>query len=249
MPRHPAITIEPLGNIESVMNEQGIRDHLLFSAAGDPEGIAAVEQVTIRRESFLGISYNKKVKNTVLYGVEQLLEMGANPNYETPAKVTTMMKAAENGDPRTVEMLLRNGALINTQDSFGTTALMEAVRSGKMDNVRAILEFDYEGNQMDKVDVNICCNNTGTKHISALSIARDNNYRDIAGLLQSHGANEYRNGDVVIAEAEIAPTRVVNVQISRDSSNNHTNIPVASPVNLQTTRMQGGNSIGGQNSR
>ena len=251
MPRHPAITIESPTNIENVLNEQKIRDHLLFSAAGDIEGLAAVELVTTRRESFFGISYNKKVKNTVLYGVDQLLEMGANPNYETRVKTTTLMQAASDGNPQTVASLLKNGALINTQDSFGSTALMEAVQSNKIDNVQAILEFDYAGYGMDQVDINLCCNNDGPQHICALSIARDNSNSEIAALLQRHGAIEYTSGDVVITEAELVPTIVVNAHTQGDVSNNRSNIPLASPVNSQSTRIASVNQsfLDGRNSR
>ncbi len=102
---------------------------------------------------------------------------------------TDLMRAALEGKTEAVKALLESGADVNAKDDEGRTALMFAVTNMQTDSVKALLEHGADVNVRanDGADVSGRFIETGK---TALMLAKEKGYTEIASLLQAAGAKE-----------------------------------------------------------
>jgi ankyrin repeat protein len=84
-------------------------------------------------------------------GVEKLLELGANPNYRTPAGLSATWFAAGGDDPKLLELMLRYRGDPNIE-SGPNTALEIAVEQGREANIKLLLDHGAVINHSDQVN-------------------------------------------------------------------------------------------------
>jgi ankyrin repeat protein len=131
---------------------------------------------------------------------------------EKEGEHTNLMRAALNGDLEVMKVLLTDGADVNERNAEGRTALMFAAANSQTEAAKALLDHD--------ADVNLVANDGGTALIlaasagdielirlllskgadpsrryvqderTALSLAREKNYEEIAQLLEAAGAEQ-----------------------------------------------------------
>lgn len=108
-----------------------------------------------------------------------LIDQGALAIVGNPEKKQKyLMDAAGIADTRLIDQILDTGVKINWQDRFGETALMHAVLAGRTENVVRLLRNG--ANPKLKSD----------KGYTALDLATQNGYPEIAVLLRKAGAKE-----------------------------------------------------------
>lgn len=83
-------------------------------------------------------------------GAEQLLELGANPNFKMKgvADISPMWLAAYVSDPRWLPMMLAHGGDPNIRAGF-QTALMSTIEEGHIDQARYLLAHGADVNEHD----------------------------------------------------------------------------------------------------
>ena len=86
--------------------------------------------------------------------LNQLLQMGADPNAENLLHMTALMSAANNIHPECVDALLKAGANPNVQDAMGATALMLATRNRlNYQSVRSLIKGGADINAQNKIGI------------------------------------------------------------------------------------------------
>ena len=108
-----------------------------------------------------------------------LLWLGADMNGDAPGRGPAIVSAAWNGHTKIVGFLLDRGADINARAKINNTPIKEAASNGHLETVRLLLSKG--------ANVNIVGDGG-----SALHIAVEKGYTDIAELLRQHGAKDCR---------------------------------------------------------
>jgi ankyrin repeat protein len=108
-----------------------------------------------------------------------LLWLGADVKEDVPGMAPAIVSAAWNGHTKIVEYLLEHGADINAQAKINNTPIKEAASNGHLETVRLLISKG--------ANVNIVGDGG-----SALHIAVEKGYTDIAELLRRHGAKDCR---------------------------------------------------------
>ena len=112
------------------------------------------------------------------YYTKRLIELGANVNYKTGDKASSIYAACLRNDPETIRMLLAAGANINEKGPNGDTPLMTAVRNDNYLVVEYLLQSGVDPNQR---------NDNGETAYS-ISITT-NRYIEIVEMLLRRGVN------------------------------------------------------------
>lgn len=107
----------------------------MVNEAPHPTTLPILRQVTgLDRQLLRAASWGDVVE------LEELLELGADPSFQTDnLGATPLMYAAIKGDQPMVEVLLQHGAELDARTSFGTTALMWAATNGHQEVVELLL--------------------------------------------------------------------------------------------------------------
>lgn len=105
-----------------------------------------------------------------------LLEQGANPDARDKAGNTALCYATQSGDAEMADALLKAGARPDRSCANRDTPLILAVRAGRASVVNVLIKH---GADIEATDL------TGR---SALSLAQERRYNDIAAALQEAGA-------------------------------------------------------------
>jgi len=98
-------------------------------------------------------------------------------NRDAPGRGPAIVSAAWNGHTKIVEFLLDRGADINARAKINNTPIQQAASNGHLETVRLLLSKG--------ANVNIVGDGG-----SALHLAIENGYTDIAELLRQHGAKD-----------------------------------------------------------
>jgi ankyrin repeat protein len=106
-----------------------------------------------------------------------LFWLGADVNRDAPGRGPAIVSAAWNGHTKIVEFLLDRGADINARAKINNTPIQQAASNGHLETVRLLLSKG--------ANVNIVGDGG-----SALHLAIENGYTDIAKLLRQHGAKD-----------------------------------------------------------
>jgi len=117
--------------------------------------------------------------NGDLRAVEDLIKVGADVNARNREGRTALMFALINMHSECAMELLKAGAQVNTTAKDGCTALMLAVSSGDKKSVEALL----------RKGADVSARYVGSGQ-TALSLAKERGYEDIALLLKEAGAKE-----------------------------------------------------------
>ena len=109
--------------------------------------------------------------------VSFLIELGSDVNATAVSKegvpLSCLQIAAATGNASTVEILLKAGARVNS----GKSCLLEPAREGKSDIVKMLLEAGEDPNM------------PGEDWVTPLSLAQENDHKEIILLLEEHGAS------------------------------------------------------------
>ena len=150
--------------------------------------------------------------------VQELLNIGINPNFRCGFRGTALIWASYLGHLDVVRILLKNKADVNLQSKSGFTALIEAAYQGNMDITRILLENKADANLQDdngngwtaliwasylghlemvrillknNADVNLSCKRWES---TALKVASNEGHSDILELLKKIHRNQIREG-------------------------------------------------------
>jgi ankyrin repeat protein len=100
-------------------------------------------------------------------------------NGDAPGMGPAIVSAAGNGHAKIVEYLLDHGADINARRKINNTPIQQAASNGHLEIVRLLLSKGANANIVGDAG-------------SALHIAVEKGYTDIAELLRQHGAKDCR---------------------------------------------------------
>jgi len=124
------------------------------------------------------------LENNHQYVAEMLIKEGANPNFADPGGTTPLMIAAQKGLVDTVKLLLSKGANPNTQQSN--------IKSVYASENKTPIMFAAEGGNTDIVQMLIAkganVNKKSRDGRTALSIAEEKGFSDVAEILKKAGA-------------------------------------------------------------
>ena len=116
---------------------------------------------------------------------------GASPNEAGRDRIPMLLLAAANGHLSTVELLLEYGADPNRRAPDGSTPLTVVALSGRADIAEALLQAGADPDQL--VDFGVAARHGVDIHFtdmtgrSALDLAEEGNFREIAALLRAAG--------------------------------------------------------------
>jgi hypothetical protein len=110
--------------------------------------------------------------------VRALVAAGADVSIKDTEGNTVLHTAAAVAKSEVLRALLDAGASVNARTRQGQTALIEAAGNGRLDNVKTLLLAGADPNRKNEGGV------------TALKLARENDYPEVAALLQSYGAYE-----------------------------------------------------------
>ncbi|HOX09207.1 MAG TPA: ankyrin repeat domain-containing protein [Candidatus Omnitrophota bacterium] len=124
------------------------------------------------------------LENSHQYIAEMLIKKGANPNFADPGGTTPLMIAAQKGFVDIVKLLLSKGANPNTQQSNiksvysseNKTPIMFAAEGGNTDIVKMLIAKGADVNKKSRDGK------------TALKIAEEKGFSDVAGILKKAGA-------------------------------------------------------------
>ena len=108
--------------------------------------------------------------------VKELLQKGADPNFQNCRGNTVLIEAVRTGHAAVAKLLLDHGVKTNLQDKRGMSALMEAAAKGNLELVKILLDKGADLNLRSA---------TGT---TALAFAITGGHAQVADLLKSKGA-------------------------------------------------------------
>ncbi len=100
--------------------------------------------------------------------VQELLDIGIDPNTENFLGESALRQAAFNGHVTTIELLLFNGAHIHAKDAKGKTAIMYAALNNQLETVNLLIE---KGGSVEVVCL---------ADMTALGYAYQNNHQEMA---------------------------------------------------------------------
>ena len=98
-----------------------------------------------RMDDIMGLIHGPMIKK-----VEKLLTDGADPNARNKQGFTSVMEAAENGDPELIRILAKSKADVTAQGKNGETALMRASFYANDKAVRALIDNGADLEARDK---------------------------------------------------------------------------------------------------
>ncbi len=163
-------------------------DFLLYEVVGKGHG----DTLRILLETGMDVNAGEKYGQTPLMRaagliggedtVRLLLAKGAHVNGKFASGITPLMKAAEAGRGDNVHAMLRAGADIKAHSDEGETVLMYAVKSGQIDVVHLVLGASMAAH----LDINA----RDKQNKTALSLALDQHFEEIARVLKESGAKE-----------------------------------------------------------
>lgn len=107
-----------------------------------------------------------------------LIESGASVNDGNINGTTALMRAVMGNDFDAVSYLIGRGAQVNLKNQYSNTALIFAAKNGNVKMIKLLLDHG--------ADINVIGNG-----ITAIDIARENNYFEVVKLLESKGAKTY----------------------------------------------------------
>lgn len=82
-------------------------------------------------------------------GIEELLKLGANPNYKMEGDISAMYASAGSDDPHFLPMMLAHGGDPNIRAGY-RTALMVAIQQDQARNVQLLLDNGADVNEHDE---------------------------------------------------------------------------------------------------
>ena len=142
-------------------------------------------------------------KNGDLGRVEDLLELGVNPNTIDNRGRSALMEAAAFDHPEIVRLLLEAKAEVNIQSSNGKTALMWASIRGHTENVRMLLEAGVDVNIQNRDGLTALLIAVTLEHFGLvrllLEAGADPNFQEIHGKTALMSSSVYNNPEVVRA--------------------------------------------------
>jgi ankyrin repeat protein len=106
--------------------------------------------------------------------VEALLDVGADVHVSDKDGWTALMDAAWGGRPEIVKLLFQKGANVKARNIYGGAAIIEATKSGNLGIVKMLIEKSADINTKTKASR------------TALKIAENHGFKDVARLLKEH---------------------------------------------------------------
>lgn len=148
----------------------------------------------------LSVQLIRATKNNYFAKVLELIEAGADVNYEDGFGLTALNWTTNHAESRIIELLIEHGADVNHADRSGMTKLMQESSYGNVAIVKHLLEHGANRNARDNSDKtaadyvkeNLNCDNVSEKRIEK--------YKEILQLLEgpSKGPAKYKFGTVVL---------------------------------------------------
>lgn len=130
-------------------------------------------------ESTIKSKLNRDLQDAAKKGdagkAKELIEQGADVEYESGAGWTPLMYASAKGHTETVEVLLRKGADVNAKNDIGATALMYAAAGGHIETVKLLMKRGADVNARNYFGATaqtMCRANLGSKAKDVIGILK-----------------------------------------------------------------------------
>ncbi len=128
-------------------------------------------------ESTIQSNLNRGLQDAAKKGdakkAKELIEQGADVEYESGAGWTPLMYASAGGHTETVKVLLRKRANVNATNDIGATSLMYAAAGGHIDIVKLLMRRGADVNAKNYFGATaqtMCCANLGPKAKDVIDI-------------------------------------------------------------------------------